>query len=122
MPRWRRWQCGCVCLRCCYWPEGTNPVEGQNPPCFEGTKENPPEQCTPALRGDSLLDECELFDEDTCGIEYSTFEQAVWCAIEHPMAVPTYMQVCPMLAFGFLEALAVTGSASDSHTSIFMPS
>jgi len=85
-------ECGCVCLECCFWPDGLE-VPGEDPPCFKGTPENPPTECTPAGRGNDLTDECKSYDEDVCGIEYSTFNQAVWCAVEHPTAVPTYMQV-----------------------------
>lgn len=70
-------KCGCLCLRCCTTPEGSSEKV-----CRDATEENP---CNP-------WDDCEVYDENVCGIQYSNADQADHCEIASPSIWPPLFQ------------------------------
>jgi hypothetical protein len=81
-------RCGCRCLRCC-------DAAGL---CRDATPEAP---CR-------AWEDCEEEDASECGVEFSSAEQARWCAVESPSAWPALLQVPP--GYALAEAYAPAGA------------
>ncbi|CAD7702023.1 unnamed protein product [Ostreobium quekettii] len=67
-------QCGCMCTLCCTKVGGA---------CRNATSSS---QC-------SKEEECRAFDEDVCGLQYSTTLQAIFCEQPHPSSWPPVVQI-----------------------------
>ena len=83
-------RCGCECLRCCAYEKVYDNVT--NSATFQrvcrDSSDDPEEGrlCSPYA-------ECELYNETNCGLQYSTSDQSIFCAIERPLAWPPLLQL-----------------------------
>jgi len=74
-------QCGCKCVSCCKDVfQGNGTIVRECGPVNFGTCED--------QDGD-----CDEFDEDVCGIQYSKPVQAIWCPIRRPSTWPPVMDM-----------------------------
>ncbi|MEW5307614.1 MAG: hypothetical protein WDW36_009993 [Sanguina aurantia] len=85
--------CGCKCLRCCDTVIAGNGTSFQT--CHNATADSP---C-------SAYSNCQVHNSSECGSQYSTNEQAVFCAVDTPAVWPPALQAALLL-----PALANLGS------------
>ncbi|KAL6759975.1 hypothetical protein V8C86DRAFT_3090544, partial [Haematococcus lacustris] len=90
----RDYRCGCQCLSCCEWvtpagvlapPNLTKTASGREGLVYRCRDATPAAPC-------STVAECKAYNDSACGVQYSSYQQAAFCALPRPPTWPAMIQ------------------------------